>query len=97
MLLDISPAAETDIDNIWFFGAKHWNVDQADHYQSQLLDMMSFLCDHPSLAKDRDEIKLGYKSYAIGSHIIFFVITEDTLRVIRVLHQRMDFIRHFNN
>lgn len=97
MQLELSPAAEADLDSIWFYGAGQWNVDQADRYQSKLLEMMLFLAEHPELTKDRAEIQVGYKSYAIGAHIVFFSEREDMLRVIRVLHQRMDFVRHLVN
>lgn len=97
MRIEISPAATVDLDEIWFYGVDQWNVKQATRYQNKLLDMVQFLADHPELGKDRSEIKSGYKSYAAGSHILFFWESDGILRVIRVLHQRMDYMRHLVN
>nr|WP_244098424.1 type II toxin-antitoxin system RelE/ParE family toxin [Burkholderia ambifaria] len=36
----------------------------------------------------------GYWRYMVGSHVVFYRETADSLDVIRVLHQRMDVDRH---
>lgn len=97
MQVEISPAAEADLDGIWFHGSDKWGVAQANRYQNKLLDMTLFLAEYPELGKDRSEIGVGYKSYAVGAHILFFREDGEELRVIRVLHQRMDFVRHLVN
>lgn len=97
MRVEISPAAAVDLDEIWFYGAEQWSFKQANRYQNNLLDMAQFLAEHPELGKDRSEIKSGYKSYTVGSHILFFWENDDILRVIRVLHKRMDYMRHLVN
>lgn len=97
MRAELSPEATVDLDKIWFYGAEHWNVKQANQYQDKLLDMVQFLAEHSELGKDRSEIKHDYRSYAVGSHIIFFAVIDDVLRVIRVLHQRMDYMKHLVN
>lgn len=93
----LSPAAAADLDNIWFYGADNWGYKQADSYQSQIIDMIVFLAEHPEMGKDRSTVKTGYKSYAIGSHVVFFRKTNTSIRVLRILHQRMDFVRHLVN
>ncbi|WP_368072138.1 type II toxin-antitoxin system RelE/ParE family toxin [Actinomyces sp. oral taxon 175] len=42
----------------------------------------------------RDEVRPGYRSRAVGSHVVFYVISDGGVDVIRVLHQRMDPDRH---
>jgi toxin ParE1/3/4 len=41
-----------------------------------------------------DEIRVGYRRYAIGRHLIYFIARRDGVDVIRILHQRMDPTRH---
>lgn len=41
-----------------------------------------------------DEIRRGYRRYAIGSHLVFHVETDEAVDVIRILHQRTDPSRH---
>ncbi|WP_146137503.1 type II toxin-antitoxin system RelE/ParE family toxin [Gulosibacter molinativorax] len=42
-----------------------------------------------------DEIREGYRRYAIGSHLIFVVELKHGIDVIRIQHQPMDPTRHF--
>lgn len=39
-------------------------------------------------------VAMGYRSYAIGSHAIFYRTRSAGVDVIRILHQRMDPSRH---
>jgi toxin ParE1/3/4 len=48
----------------------------------------------PRRGRPRDEIRPGYMSYAVGSHILFFRRAGTDVDVVRVLHARMDFDRH---
>ena len=48
----------------------------------------------PARGRACDEIREGYRRYGIGSHLVLFVETEDSVDVIRILHQRMDPARH---
>ena len=45
--------------------------------------MTLFLAEHPELGKDRSEIQVGYKSYAVGANILSFREDGEELRVIR--------------
>lgn len=43
----------------------------------------------------RDEIRLGYRRYASGSHLVLYVSRDGAgVDIIRILHQRMDPTRH---
>ncbi|MDQ2082697.1 type II toxin-antitoxin system RelE/ParE family toxin [Xanthobacteraceae bacterium Astr-EGSB] len=42
-----------------------------------------------------DHIRSGYFSYSVGSHVLFFTPREGGIVIVRVLHQSMDFNRHF--
>ena len=37
MRVELSPAAATDLDEIWFYGAEQWSVKQANLYQDKLI------------------------------------------------------------
>lgn len=92
----LSPAASDDLINIWAYGADHWGLSKADEYNDRLIEMILFLAENPTFGKQRDDIKSGYMSYAIGSHVIFFKIS-NPIYVLRILHQRMDVERHLLN
>jgi toxin ParE1/3/4 len=35
-----------------------------------------------------------YRAYPSGSHMIFYRTVQEQLHVVRILHQRMDYVRH---
>jgi len=97
MIYILSDAAADDLDGIWLYGLGRWGLKQADCYHKKILDMLDFLCENPELGKDRGELGSSYQSYLVGSHVVFFRQYEATIKVVRVLHQRMDSIRHLPN
>lgn len=84
-----SPAAIADIDGIWDYTAEMWGVDQAEHYTDDIRDT----CDALAVEKKKGrpvDLREGYLKYAVGKHFVFFVMVDDGIAVIRVLHQQMD-------
>lgn len=70
-----------------------WSLKQAEHYVSELSAAFERLARRewvggPSRAGE------GHWRYLVGSHVVFYRETAETLDVIRVLHQRMDVDRH---
>lgn len=89
--LRLTPAARNDLSEIWDWTAHHWGEDQANTYLGELHAAMLRIADDPRRGRDRAEIAEGYRSYAAGSHMLWFTAgTPDYVDVIRVLHQRMD-------
>jgi toxin ParE1/3/4 len=54
-----------------------------------------YLADDPLISRKCDYVRQGLRVFNIGSHVIFFKITNYGIAVIRILHQSMDFQRHF--
>ena len=86
--LAFSPAAEADIDGIWDCSAETWVPDQADRYADEIRDACL------ALAHDRKQGCPGYLRLSTASHVIYYRDRGDRLDVIRVLHNRIDDIRH---
>lgn len=89
-----TPAAQRDLSEIWDFTQERWDVRQAETYISEIRAAIERVADHPARGRICDAIRQGYRRYAIGSHLVFYLETEDTVDVIRTLHQRMDPSRH---
>jgi toxin ParE1/3/4 len=91
--VQLTPLAETDLEDIWLYTSKRWSREQAEHYHHDLFKTLEALTrgdkiGRPCAARD------GYLRYPVGSHVMFYRETDSTLDVIRVLHQRMDVERH---
>lgn len=90
--LVVSPAAETDINDIWDYSVDTWGIDQADHYINRLRDACYALANGRQGRKA--DVRPGYLKFSIGSHVIYYRETGDRLDIVRILHGRMDVDRH---
>ena len=91
----LAPRAQRDIGAIWDYTAKRWDVEQADRYVLELRHIIQMVADDPRKRRACDDIRLGYWKYPANSHMIFFCVTRDGIEIMRVLHQSMDYARHF--
>ena len=89
----LSPLAETDLEQIWLYTFKTWSLEQADSYYSGFVAAFEGLAAGRKTGRPVD-IREGYLKYAVGSHLVFYRITDSSVDVIRVLHQKMDATRH---
>jgi toxin ParE1/3/4 len=90
----LTPRAKADIDDIWSHSQAQWGEERTERYIRDLWRSAERLADDPRRGRPCDEIRPGYIRHAAGSHVIFARLHGDTLIVVRILHQRMDFDRH---
>lgn len=88
----LRPLAEQDIADIWADGADRWGVTQADHYFDGMVNLFDLLSVQPEIARLRDEFKTPVRMHIYGSHIVIFETIEPKISIVRVLHQRRDFL-----
>lgn len=88
------PRAQRDLDAIWDYTAKRWGIDQAEAYTVQLGQHVAMVAGTPSLGKGCPEVRAGYYRFPSGSHILFYRLVDGTIEVVRILHERMDYILH---
>jgi toxin ParE1/3/4 len=87
------PKAHDDLDQIWEFTAERWSVEQADRYIQDIADTFADLAQGKRAGRAIPEIRSGYYRCPVGKHVIFYLIDAKELRIVRVLHQRMDHSR----
>lgn len=88
-----SPAAISDLGDIWDYTAEQWGLDQAERYIDQIRDA----CDGLAIGERQGRIVdagEGYLKYTVMRHLVFFREVDAGIAVIRVLHQRMDPDQH---
>lgn len=91
----LSPAAQTDLEQIWDYSYENWGLDQAEAYLRELQRALERVSANPQIGWACDEIRPGYRKLAAASHTLFYRVTaEGVTDVVRVLHQRMDVDRH---
>lgn len=90
----LTPKAHADLDDIWNYTVARWGAEQAEKYLRQLADAMSYVAADPERGRACDEVRAGYRKYAVGAHVVFYRETRKRVEVVRILHKRMDFQRH---
>ena len=88
--------ADYDIEDIWLYTAKEWGTEQADRYLINLYDRFSWLAEHPYSGKNRTDVHLDYYCFPEGKHNIFYIITDNTIEIIGIVHERMDVLKYFD-
>ena len=88
-----SPLAEADLEDIWLFTAQRWSAEQAVTYTTELIGAVEQLARGDRRGRPVSIAEGMLKSLS-GRHVIYFRKTEDSLVVVRVLHQSMDVERH---
>ena len=86
----ISKKAVIDLEEIWVFTVDKWSVAQADRYYLLIIDEIEFICKNITCGKSMHNIRKGYRATKVKSHLIFYRVVNNTVEVIRILHERMD-------
>ena len=86
----VSKKADVDLDEIWLYTVETWSLAQADRYYSLIFDEIDHICEHPTSGKSLDHIRKGYRASKVKSHLIFYRLIDETIEIIRILHERMD-------
>lgn len=92
---EIALPADEDLEEIFVYSEEEFGRDQAIKYLTELDDVFEQLVRNPELGRERNEIKKGLRSLLKGSHIVFYRIRSDHIRIVRVLHGSRDLPRHF--
>lgn len=93
--ITLSPRAKLDLSEIWDYTFLQWGTEQAEKYVRDLWSTMKRAVDNSIKCVDIGDVRKGYRKSKSGSHIIFFKVTGNGIDVVRILHQKMDFERHF--
>ncbi|HEV8081445.1 MAG TPA: type II toxin-antitoxin system RelE/ParE family toxin [Chitinophagaceae bacterium] len=93
----ISKKAVSDLEEIWLYTVRKWSVDQADRYYNLIFDEVNFICKNINAGKSMEHVRKGYRSSKVKSHLIFYRIQNNTIEVIRILHEQMDIENRLND
>lgn len=90
----LTPAAEHDLESIWFYTRQQWGMAQANRYIEILIEIFNELANSPEIAPVCDHIRPGYRRYGVERHILYFRTTDYGIVIVRILHDPMDTSRH---
>lgn len=91
-----SKQAVQDLEEIWLYTVDKWSVEQADRYYLLIIEEVNYICKNIHSGKSFEEIRSGYRASKVKSHLIFYRIVNNTVEIIRILHERMDLKNHIS-
>ena len=90
----LSAKAASDLEAIYEYTILRFGLDQARGYLLGLHEQCQVLAEQPARGREADALASGLRRCEYQSHIIFYIPKEHGIRIVRVLHQRMDVRRH---
>ena len=93
----ISKKAVADLEEIWLYTVEKWSVAQADRYYNLIFDEINFICKNSNSGKSMEHVRKGYRASKVKSLLIFYRVSNNTIEMIRILHERMDIENRLND
>ena len=95
--LDLSPAARADLLDIRVYSVDQFGVEVADGYFLGFDAAFALLREHPMAGAIRSDLGLGIRCLIHRRHRIFYYIEDDTVVIVRIVHQARDARRVMND
>lgn len=94
MQVAVSRKADADLDDILDYGIATHGRAVAEDYLRTINSAFDMLGDYPELGMMRPDLRPGLRSLPAGEHRVFYVVLDDRVSIVRVLHKAMDAARH---
>lgn len=91
----LSREADNDLEKIFDYTFEEFGFNQAVKYLDEIDEVFVKIINTPEIGRSRNEIKKSVYSLPIGSHIVFYTIQNDHIRIVRVLHGAKDVPKSF--
>ncbi|SEB91126.1 toxin ParE1/3/4 [Rhizobiales bacterium GAS191] len=86
-----APFAKRDLRDIWRYYARVGSPEVADRLLREIDRAGVLLERRYHLGRKRDELMPGLQSVIVHPHTIFYRVSDASVEVVRVLHERRDF------
>lgn len=92
----LSERARKDLVDIWQYTLDHWSEEQAVRYYNKLMDGCEYIAINPDTAgRSYEEVRPNLRGMLCERHIIFYrIVSENKIRIVRILHGKMDYPKH---
>jgi len=86
----LTPDAKGSLMQIARYTQQTWGVQQRNSYMRSIDDCFLALAKAPMQGKSRPEIHHTLRSHPGGKHRVFYMIKQDYIVIVNVLHERME-------
>lgn len=87
--VDLSEFADQDLRDIFEWSDRQFGWAQAERYVDALIVRMEQAAEQPMLGRPYPDLPGGVRRITQGNHIFYYRGIDTGIRVLRVLHQRM--------
>lgn len=94
--LVVAPEARQDLRDILLYTESRWDKRQVSTYKSKLDQAIHGLISFPFRGEAQDDISFGLRGLLVELHVIYYRVTDQSIIIVRVLHQNMDAARHIH-
>jgi toxin ParE1/3/4 len=92
--LIVAQAAKADLKKIWRFSAERWDPDQADTYSTAIDAAMREAAAGKLHFREMPFVSPSLFKARAMKHFLYFREITGGIRIVRVLHERMDETLH---
>jgi toxin ParE1/3/4 len=78
------------------FSLDRWGEVQMVRYVDDLHERFRQLARFPEAGRRRSDVGRAYRSVVRGAHVIFYRVTAKEVVIVRILHGRMNALRHLS-
>lgn len=89
----LRPEAEVDIEDTADYTIEQWGIEQARHYVGDIRRTIEYLAVNGLRHPEEAEVFPGLRRARSGHHFIFYLIDDERVDVVRILHERRDRVR----
>ena len=89
-----SKKSREDLENITDYTAQMWGTNQAKVYLKDIRDKIHQIANGDAIVQVLHIPRPGMLKVRLNRHLIIFQSTDDTERIIRILHESMDIPQH---
>lgn len=94
MQLEFGRRAQADLDDIRDYSVEQFGIARAIAYLDAIEAAFRRILSFPEIGVARQDLRPGLRTLSCQQHRIYYVVDGDRIRIMRVLHQRMDEGRH---
>lgn len=79
----LSPEAEVDLDELWYYVASNASVEIADRLVDSLTTRFFLLGTHPLAGRRRDDLRPGVRVFPVGEYVVMYRVEADNVLIQR--------------
>ena len=86
----LTPRAAADLEAIASYSIDKWGTARMAEYLRSMNSRFEWLAENPLAGRERSDVHPGYRSFPEGSHIIFYILSDENIDIIGIPQKSMD-------